>query len=147
MEERKENCGGCDYQGDVTQKEVECLVDGKWHKKGEDDWCLRWKRYVSGKNKEDRREMALEKRREERAEATKIEDRKFKEELLQNQQDFETNQQKIQQDFETKQQEKQNDFETKQQTKNQEFQRKLAWIAGLISLGVSLITNLIIHWL
>jgi hypothetical protein len=121
MEERKESCGGCDYQGEVTQNEVECLVDDQWYKKRY--WCPRWKKYVSGKNKEERLKLAIEKRREEGAEATKKEDRKFEEEMIKKQQDFETN----------------------LQTKNRKSQTKLVWLAGLISLIVSVITNLIIH--
>ena len=120
-EERKEYCGGCDYHGDVTQNEVECLIDDRWYKKGHG--CIRWKRYVSGKNKEERLKLALEIRREEVAEAIKKEDRKFEEEMIQ----------------------KQNDFETKQQTDNRKFQIRLALLAGIISLLVSVITNLIMN--
>jgi len=76
-----QNCGNCDYQGGVSQKTIECLVDGEVYDRPHT--CDRFKPYVQGRNKEERLALALEKRREEEETRKSKEDRDFSEKLAQ----------------------------------------------------------------
>jgi len=73
------NCGNCDYQGEVTQQRVECMVDLESHERGYS--CQDFKDYVPGKNQSVRLAMALEKRKERAAKASEQRNREFAEEL------------------------------------------------------------------